>query len=241
MTTINRTLAVEVDALRQGGSEDQIRADRIQFDEFGRCHFCEELRGGNRSHRCWELSLADLARTLPYSKSDLEQVRDRIQHAIDKAPHFTPEPGERDRLIRQAVDFAMSHNISLPATTDTVIDMIKYATKPSDLPQVVGAPVKFRTSADESPGPLNSAIHLAELEMIRVQVQAGVDTLAAELGMKGDEYNPSLKDSTAASERKAGAWLALRDLLVEKLIPMIEGWKKNEPRSRAAEIILNGE
>ena len=84
---------------------------------------------------------------------------------------------------------------------------------------------------------LNSPLHLAELGMIRDRIAVDVEKLGEELGAKRE----IMDRRTATRERTAGMWLALRDLLSEKIDPMLEGWRKNEPQSRAAEIILNGE
>lgn len=82
---------------------------------------------------------------------------------------------------------------------------------------------------------MNSELHLAELGMMRDQIAADVAKLAEEL--QGGGVDPKYP----TSERTAGAWLALKGVLGEQVEPMLEGWPKNEPQSRAAEIILNGE
>jgi hypothetical protein len=45
-------LQARVDRLRQTNRHP--RADAVQFDDGGRCRFCEELVGGDRTHRCWK-------------------------------------------------------------------------------------------------------------------------------------------------------------------------------------------
>lgn len=80
---------------------------------------------------------------------------------------------------------------------------------------------------------LNSPMHLAELEMLRDQIAADIDKLRDELDNKAP--------ATEKRARIIGMRLVLRGLLSEKIDPMLEGWRKNEPQSRAAEVILNGE
>ena len=51
---INFDLARDIDTLRREGShEGHHLADELQFDDDGRCHLCQTLQGGDRTHRCW--------------------------------------------------------------------------------------------------------------------------------------------------------------------------------------------
>lgn len=85
-----------------------------------------------------------------------------------------------------------------------------------------------------NPPTLNSPLHLAELGMVRDQIAAKIKKIRFDFAFETD-IEPRER------ERMAGAWLELQGVLSDQIDPMLEGWRKNEPQSRAAEILLNGE